>query len=67
MVTCMDPRCEPTQFLGEYPGRFATVKNGGGRATDDAIRSIIVLRSINLVSDAGVIAVIHHTGKTSSF
>lgn len=63
LVTCMDPRCEPTQFLGEEAGRFATVKNAGGRATLDAVRSILVLRSLNTVSDGGTVAVVHHTGK----
>ena len=58
----MDPRCEPTQFLGGGI-RFAAVKNAGGRATSDAIRSILILRSLNTVSEGGTVAVIHHTGK----
>jgi carbonic anhydrase len=58
----MDPRCEPSQFLNGAAGLFATVKNAGGRVTPDAIRSILVLRSLNTVSDAGTVAVIKHTG-----
>jgi hypothetical protein len=57
----MDPRCEPTQFLGGGI-LFGTVKNAGGRATPDAIRSILTLRSLNTVSEGGTVAVIHHTG-----
>ena len=57
----MDPRCEPTQFLGGEL-LFGTVKNAGGRATDDAIRSLLVLRSLTQVSEGGTIAVVHHTG-----
>ncbi|CAI6301219.1 unnamed protein product [Periconia digitata] len=60
IVTCMDPRCEPTQFLGG-DHIFGTVKNAGGRATSDAIRSILTLRSLNTVSQGGTVAVIHHT------
>ncbi|PVH99361.1 hypothetical protein DM02DRAFT_656514 [Periconia macrospinosa] len=60
IVTCMDPRCEPTQFLGGG-FLFGTVKNAGGRATPDALRSILTLRSLNTVSKKGTVAVIHHT------
>lgn len=42
---------------------FGTVKNAGGRATPDAIRSILTLRSLSTVSEGGTVAVIHHTGK----
>jgi carbonic anhydrase len=61
----MDPRCEPTQFLGGDIF-FGTVKNAGGRATLDAVRSIVTLRSLNTVSEGGTVAVIHHTGKYGS-
>ena len=58
----MDPRCEPTQFLG--PGLFAAVvKNAGGRPTADAVRSILVLRSLNTTGEKGTVAVVHHTGE----
>ncbi|KAF2030695.1 carbonic anhydrase [Setomelanomma holmii] len=60
VVTCMDPRCDPSQFTGGDE-IFATIKNAGGRATPDAIRSILTLRALNTVSDKGTVAVIHHT------
>jgi hypothetical protein len=58
----MDPRCEPTQFLGGGIF-FGTVKNAGGRPTSDAVSSILTLRSLNTISEGGTVAVIHHTGK----
>lgn len=66
-VTCIDPRCEPTQFLG--PNHFgATIKNAGGHATPDAVRSILTLRSlVTSTSHKGTVAVVHHTGKCALF
>lgn len=61
----MDPRCEPTQFLG--PGLRGVLKNAGGRATPDAVRSILVLRSLIKKTEKGTVAVIHHTGKLFLF
>lgn len=61
----MDPRCEPTQFLG--PGLRGTLKNAGGRATPDAVRSILVLRSLIKKTEKGTVAVVHHTGKLFLF
>jgi carbonic anhydrase len=59
-VTCSDPRCRPDQYFGS--DFFGPVhKNAGGRATDDAIRSFNVLRSIVYLK---AICVVHHTGMT---
>ena len=58
-VTCLDPRCVPEQFFGP-DFRTATIRNAGGRASQDAITSITVLRS--LMMDAVAVFVIHHTG-----
>lgn len=58
-VTCLDPRCVPETFFG--PGfDGGVIRNAGGRATDDAIRSLTILRGL-----AGLrnVVVIHHTGK----
>ncbi|OAL05139.1 hypothetical protein IQ06DRAFT_333352 [Phaeosphaeriaceae sp. SRC1lsM3a] len=60
VVTCMDPRCDPSQFLGGDL-LFATMRNAGGRVTEDVIRTIAVLRSLNTVSEQGTVAVVHHT------
>ena len=57
-MTCLDPRCVPEQFFG--PGfQGAVYRNAGGRATKDAINSILVLRTL---MDASAVLVIHHTG-----
>lgn len=58
-MTCLDPRCVPETFFG--PGfDGGVIRNAGGRATDDAVRSLTLLRGL-----AGLrnVAVIHHTGK----
>jgi hypothetical protein len=60
------PRWEHSRLLGlliEGGIRFATVNNAGHRATSDSIRSNLVLRSLDTVSDGGIVAVIYHTGK----
>jgi hypothetical protein len=41
------------------------INNAADRATADATQSILVLRSLDTVSDGGTVAVIHHTGITS--
>lgn len=63
----MDPRCEPTQFVGSGNGPFATVSNAGGRVTSDAIRSILVFRSLFAALDGAAVAVITHTGEWMSY
>lgn len=58
-MTCLDPRCVPETFFG--PGfDGGVIRNAGGRATDDAVRSLTLLRGL-----AGLrnVVVIHHTGK----
>lgn len=61
-VTCLDPRCVPERFFGPEIG-IPVFRNAGGRATPDAIRSIMILRS--LIGASGVL-VIHHTGTPTS-
>ncbi|KKY32299.1 putative carbonic anhydrase [Diaporthe ampelina] len=57
VLTCLDPRCVPETFFG--PGfDGGVIRNAGGRATDDAVRSLTLLRGL-----AGLrnVVVIHHT------
>lgn len=58
VLTCMDARVDPHAFLKLGLGDMNVVRNAGGRATDDAIRSLMV--STRLLG-ARKIAVIHHT------
>ena len=42
VLTCMDCRLEPLKFLGLKLGDAHIIRNAGGRASDDAIRSLII-------------------------
>ncbi|KAL1878689.1 hypothetical protein Daus18300_001964 [Diaporthe australafricana] len=57
ILTCLDPRCVPETFFG--PGfDGGVIRNGGGRATDDAINSMAMLRGLAGLKN---VLVIHHT------
>jgi len=58
ILTCMDPRIDPNKILGLKEGDAVTIRNAGGRASDDAIRSLIV--SYKLLGTKEWF-VIHHT------
>lgn len=58
VLTCIDGRVQPARFLGLRAGEAHVVRNAGGRATDDALRSIIV--STQLLGTRECM-VIHHT------
>ncbi len=58
ILTCMEIRSDPLRMLGLPLGGAHTVQNAGGRASDDAIRSI--LDSQQLLGTLEVI-VVHHT------
>jgi carbonic anhydrase len=58
VLTCIDARVQPTRFLGLGVGDAHVVRNAGGRATDDALRSIII--STQLLGTRECM-VIHHT------
>ncbi len=58
VVTCMDARLEPLAFLGLRLGDAHVIRNAGGRATGDAIRSLVI--SQRLLGTEAVL-VIHHT------
>lgn len=58
ILTCMDARLHPESFLGLNIGDAHVIRNAGGRASDDAIRSLII--SSRLLSTREFV-VIHHT------
>jgi carbonic anhydrase len=58
VVTCMDARLHPETFLGLDVGDAHVIRNAGGRASDDAIRSLII--SSHLLGTNEYV-VIHHT------
>ncbi len=58
ILTCMDARLDPAQFAGLSEGDAHVIRNAGGRASDDAIRSLII--SYKLLGTKEWF-VIHHT------
>jgi carbonic anhydrase len=58
ILTCMDARLDPAKFAGLAEGDAHVIRNAGGRASDDAIRSLII--SHKLLGTVELF-VIHHT------
>jgi len=58
ILTCMDARLDPAKFAGLAEGDAHVIRNAGGRATDDAIRSLVI--SYKLLGTCEFF-VIHHT------
>ena len=58
VLTCMDARLHPEAFLGLDFGDAHVIRNAGGRASDDAIRSLVISQRL-LGTDE--VVVIHHT------
>jgi len=58
VLTCMDARLDPAKFAGLSEGDAHVIRNAGGRASDDAIRSLVI--SYKLLGTAEFF-VIHHT------
>ena len=42
ILTCMDPRIDPLHLTGLSKGDAFIIRNAGGRASDDAIRSLVL-------------------------
>lgn len=58
VLTCMDARLDPARFAGLSEGDAHVIRNAGGRASDDAIRSLVI--SYKLLGTHEWF-VIHHT------
>jgi carbonic anhydrase len=58
ILTCMDARLDPAKYAGLAEGDAHVIRNAGGRASNDAIRSLIV--SYKLLGTREWF-VIHHT------
>ena len=58
VLTCMDARLDPARFAGLAEGDAHVVRNAGGRASDDAIRSLVI--SYKLLGTREWF-VVHHT------
>lgn len=58
LLTCMDARLDPAKYAGLSEGDAHVIRNAGGRASDDAIRSLVI--SYKLLGTREWF-VIHHT------
>jgi carbonic anhydrase len=58
ILTCMDARLDPAKYAGLAEGDAHVIRNAGGRASDDAIRSLAI--SYKLLGPREWF-VIHHT------
>ena len=58
VLTCMDARLDPAKYAGLSEGDAHVIRNAGGRASDDAIRSLVI--SYKLLGTQEFF-VIHHT------
>jgi carbonic anhydrase len=59
VLACMDARLDPARALGLSEGDAHVIRNAGGVATEDAIRSLVI--SQRLLGTEEII-LIHHTG-----
>jgi carbonic anhydrase len=58
ILTCMDARLDPSKYAGLAEGDAHVIRNAGGRASDDAIRSLVI--SYKLLGTREFF-IIHHT------
>lgn len=58
ILTCMDARLDPAKYAGLAEGDAHIIRNAGGRASDDAIRSLVI--SYKLLGTREWF-VVHHT------
>ena len=58
VLTCMDARLDPAKYAGLAEGDAHVIRNAGGRASDDAIRSLVI--SYKLLGTREWF-VVHHT------
>src|ERR1700736_5410282 len=58
ILTCMDARLDPAKYAGLSEGDAHVIRNAGGRASDDAIRSLVI--SYKLLGTQEWF-VVHHT------
>ena len=55
VVTCMDARLDPAQFLGLELGDAHIIRNAGGVVSDDALRSLVISHHLLGTQEAVVI------------
>jgi carbonic anhydrase len=58
ILTCMDARLDPAKYAGLSEGDAHVIRNAGGRASDDAIRSLVISHKLLGTMEWFVV---HHT------
>ena len=58
ILTCMDARLDPAKYAGLAEGDAHVIRNAGGRATDDVIRSLVISHKL---LGTRTWLVVHHT------
>ena len=58
VLVCMDARIDPAKILGLQEGDAHVIRNAGGRASDDALRSLAISHKLLGTQE---FLVIHHT------
>lgn len=58
ILTCMDARIDPLKVFGLALGDAHVLRNAGGRASDDAIRSLVASTHLLGTREIGIV---HHT------
>jgi carbonic anhydrase len=58
VLACMDARLDPARALGLEEGDAHVIRNAGGVATDDALRSLVISQRLLGTEE---IVLIHHT------
>lgn len=58
ILTCMDARLDPAKYAGLAEGDAHVIRNAGGRASDDAIRSLVISHKLLGTSEW---IVVHHS------
>jgi len=58
ILTCMDARLDPAKYAGLAEGDAHVIRNAGGRASDDAIRSLVISHKLLGTNEWFVV---HHT------
>jgi carbonic anhydrase len=58
ILTCMDARLDPAKYAGLREGDAHVIRNAGGRASDDAIRSLVISHKLLGTTEWFVV---HHT------
>jgi carbonic anhydrase len=58
IVTCLDNRLRPEPSLGMAVGEAHVIRNAGGRASEDVMRSLVIAWNVLGVDD---VVVLHHS------